>query len=298
MTGIELKAMTYNIAGGNRKNQQSLPRCIDVIAQEKPGFVALQEATRSKKLGGKWTIDAKTIAKTVGYPYWCFDKAISLESHFHIGNTKMVDAIFNDMEDVQYGSALLSSYPFLSLDQDLDTPGKPRWLRIFNAGFYAGNRDSESRYVWLARLKIADLNPYVVSLHLSTLIGERGVGASLEKQRIADGLRLEQLRSILDLLREKVLRTNLPLLLLGDFNVQVGNPEHRIIDLLERQERFVWLKPNNEDAYSHLGHKTLIDHLFAFPVERIDGYTAHVVDSASSRMASDHLPVTATITWR
>jgi endonuclease/exonuclease/phosphatase family metal-dependent hydrolase len=154
---------------------------------------------------------------------------------------------------------------------------------------YEGTRDTEARYAVLARLKTPPY-PFITTLHLTTLVGERHPKSSRKKIEQSHLMRYEQVQRILDLVRMQVLEQKQPFILAGDFNAM--KDELCITDLLKADGGFIRLRPDN-DIPSHTGLKAAIDHVFFYPQSRLIDYHCWIEDSDLSRRASDHLPVVA-----
>lgn len=92
---FELRVLSYNI---HHANPPSKPNIIDieaianVIRQQKPDLVALQEVDVFTNRSGKTLNEGAEIAKRVGLPYYFFGKGI-------------------DYDGGEYGVAILSKYP-------------------------------------------------------------------------------------------------------------------------------------------------------------------------------------------
>jgi endonuclease/exonuclease/phosphatase family metal-dependent hydrolase len=84
--------------------------------------------------------------------------------------------------------------------------------------------------------------------------------------------------------------------LLGDFNAVAGEP--CIGSVLESEGGFVRLIPAEGPDATHPKAPGPIDHVFVYPRNRLVEYQCWIVDSATARRASDHLPVVADVEVR
>jgi endonuclease/exonuclease/phosphatase family metal-dependent hydrolase len=109
-------------------------------------------------------------------------------------------------------------------------------------------------------------------------------------------LRLKQAKRLLDLLRVHVLERGEVAFLLGDFNAAANEP--CIASVLEAEGGFVRLIPAGGPDATHPQVLGPIDHTFVYPRNRLLEYHCWIVDSATARQASDHLPVVADVTVR
>jgi endonuclease/exonuclease/phosphatase family metal-dependent hydrolase len=141
--------------------------------------------------------------------------------------------------------------------------------------------------VILSRLNVPPF-PFVATLHLTTLVGERQPDAPQGRMVQAQRLRAQQVEVFLDLVKQPVLEMKQPMILAGDFNAEMD--EDCIQQLLEAG--FTRLEPNNAGP-SHGGSGRMIDHILFFPGERLLEYDCYIEDSDLSKRASDHLPVVA-----
>ena len=213
-----------------------------------------------------------------------------METHLQVKKDVMVKGIFNDWQDWSKGNAILSRIPFSRLGAP-EHPGTPRNIPLYQPPIYKGNRDTEPRYAILARLQEPPY-PFIATLHLTTLVGERHPPLTKNKIEESHFLRDQQVRQLLDLVRLHILETDQPFILTGDFNAP--RQEFCIAHLLESENQFVRLKPEKEGA-SHAGLPEAIDHIFFYPRKRLVDYRCWIEASDLARRASDHLPVIAEI---
>lgn len=116
-TGFELRILTYNIHHANppsKTNVIDTQAIANVIKQQKPDLVALQEVDVYTNRSGKNLNQAAEIAKAAGLPYYFFGKGI-------------------DYDGGEYGVAILSRYPLdetknNSLPTEESTGGEHRTL--------------------------------------------------------------------------------------------------------------------------------------------------------------------------
>ena len=207
-------------------------------------------------------------------------------NHMQVKKDVMVKGVFNDWKDWSKGNAIHARIPFTRLS-DPKKPGIPRNIPLYLPGAYEGNRDTDPRYVLLTRLNSSPF-PFVATVHLATLVGERQLQVSQTRIKKAQLLRYQQISRFLDLVRKHVLDEKQPMILAGDFNA--AKDESCVLQLLE--SGFVRLEPENEGP-SHAGSGKMIDHIFFYPGERLVEYQCNIEDSDLSKRASDHLPIVA-----
>lgn len=289
--------MTYNIGGGRRDFGSALSDAVEVIEESSPDVLAVQEATDFQDADGVWHRGLDRIASaTAAGEHVYFGPTLSMREHMHIRKTLFVHAIFNDWLDWRQGNAMLSGWPFVRLS-DPSRQGAPRNVPLYRTPLYRGNRDTDPRYALLARIGSAPVFPFVVGVHLTTLVAEReqredGQPESSVVQEARD-LRSEQARRIVELLREHVLERGEVTFLLGDFNAMPG--EACVSKVLEGEGGFLRLVPTEGPGATHSEAREPIDHILVYPGSRLVDYTCWIVDSPAAHEASDHLPVVADV---
>ena len=295
---LEFRLMTYNIGGGRKDFGSVLSGVIEVVKAHSPHILAIQEATEFIDADKECHSVPGEIATAGGFgKHFYFGPTLSLREHMHVGKALFVHSIFSDWLDWSQGNAVFSRWGFVRLGDSSKT-GVPRNVPIHRAPLYEGNRDTDPRYALLARINRAPVFPFVVGVHLTTLVGEReraGSPRSLPgRAEEAQILRFRQARRLLDLLRTHVLETGKVVFLLGDFNAVDSEP--CISRVLEKEGGFVHLKPSKAPNGTHPKAAEPIDHIFVYPADRLIGYQCSVVDSPPiAKQASDHLPVVADV---
>jgi endonuclease/exonuclease/phosphatase family metal-dependent hydrolase len=285
--------MTYNI-GGLKEARYRLKDVIEVIRSIQPDILAVQEITETVDLDGNWQRVMETIADALGYGHNCyFGPTISMREHFTAKKALFVDGLFNDWQDWWSGNAIYSRWPFVRLG-DRSKPGLPQNLPVYIPLQYQGNRDTDPRFVILARIGDGRSFPIVMATHFSTLLGERDPvdpQRSQKKER-AETMRWEQCQHMLDLTKRHLLERGELVILMGDLNATPS--EACITDLLEKEGGFVRLAPIRSIP-THLKVLEPVDHILVYPGKRRIEYGCWVIDDAFTRKASDHLPVVAGI---
>ena len=293
---MDLRVATLNIGGGE-KSFEEFPRATQKSRQEAlemlvnridADILCLQEVTEYVDSDGLTHSLMDGISKAGGYDYSSFGKTISMKSHMQVRKDVMVKGIFNDWWDWAKGNAIHARLPFARLS-DPTRPGKPRNVPIYQPPVYEGNRDTEPRFVLMTRLK-EQPHPFIITLHLTTLVDERLPQAATDQVEKAQAIRYQQVSRFLDLIRVNILDRNEALILAGDFNA-LSN-EACIENLLVAENGFVRLKPE-DDGPSHTEAKEPIDHILFYPKERLLDYHCWIETSTLSRKASDHLPIVA-----
>lgn len=284
--------MTYNIGGARKDLGSIFSGVVHVIQEQAPDVLVVQEATELQDADGGWHSVLDPIAQATELKHVCFGPTLSMQEHLDVRKALFVHGIFNDWQDWKQGNALLSRWNWAHLG-DSSKPGAPRNVPLFRAPLYRGNRDTDPRHALLGRINKAPLFPFVVGVHLTTLVGERGSNPLPGKPEQAALMRFQQARRLLDLLREHVLEQGELTFLLGDFNAIAG--ETCISSVLENEGKFVRLTPANVGVGTHPKVAEPIDHIFVSPGDRLIEYQCQVVDTPLARRASDHLPVVADI---
>jgi len=290
-----IKLMTYNIGGGRKDLGSVATGILETIRQEKPDILALQEAISIV------TEDAvenslTEISSRIGYNHSFFGRALSMEQNFSVNKYLFVYGIFNDWTDWQQGNALFSQWPFIRFNAS--SAGNPRNIPIYSSK-YEGNRDTEPRYVILARVNHPITPFYVLTTHLTTLLGERGgpireIPLVTEKAKM---LRYAQCGQIITLINKHLLQKEQLVFLMGDFNAEVDEP--CIQELLKNG--FFHLSPKEKGGTHIKRLDEPVDHIFVHPGKNFITYKCQIVKNqinASSAEAfgpSDHLPVVAEV---
>jgi endonuclease/exonuclease/phosphatase family metal-dependent hydrolase len=291
---LALRIASLNISGGEKSfeefpqsSQKSRQEALELLIRQLDADVlCLQEVSEYIDADGITRGLMDVIHKAGDYDYSFYGETVSMVTHLQVKKQAMVTGIFNDWWDWSKGNAILSRIPFVRLS-DPKRPALPRNIPLYQPLSYEGNRDTDPRFTLLTRLKDAPF-PFLATLHLTTLVGERGRDASAEKKEQAHQLRNQQILRFLDLVGEHILGMNQPLILAGDFNA--ASDEFCIAQLLEAEHGFVRLVPENEGP-SHPEYAEPIDHILFFPQERLLDYHCWIESSGLSRRASDHLPV-------
>ena len=296
MSNLDLRVATLNISGGEKTfeefpndTQKSRQEALEIlIGRLDASILCLQEVSQYIDADGVSHSVMDAINDAGNYDYSFYGKTVSMETHMQVKKDVMVKGIFKDWWNWSKGNAIHARIPFARLG-DPGRPGVPRNVPLFQPPIYEGNRDTDPRFVLLTRLKMPPY-PFVATLHLSTLVGERQPQSNPAKVEQAKILRYQQVCRFLDLVRVHVLASNEPLILAGDFNAT--REEFAIAHLLESESEFVRLQPGNESP-THPGSDKPVDHIFFYPKKRLVDYNCRIEAGDLSRRASDHLPVIA-----
>ncbi len=296
MSSLNLRVATLNISGGEEtfeefpdETQISRKEALELLVSRLDADVlCLQEASQHIDSDGVTHSLLNEINRAGNYNHYFYGETLSMETHMQVKKDVMVKGLFNDWWNWSKGNAIHSRVPFARLG-DPTRAGVPRSIPLYQPNAYEGSRDTDPRFALLTRLKQPPF-PFVVTLHLTTLVGERQPQTQPNKIEQSHLMRYQQVRRLLDLVREHILAKGEPLILAGDFNA--AEDEFCIAHLLESQNGFIRLKPEN-DGPSHPGLDKAIDHIFFFPQERLAAYSCRIETSDLSRQASDHLPVVA-----
>ncbi len=296
MTELNLRVATFNVSGGEKTyeeipndTQQSRREALEMMVRRLDAeLLCVQEVSQYIDADGVTHSLMDQINKAGNYDYSFYGKTVSMESHMQVKKDIMVQGIFNDWWNWSKGNAIHARLPFGRLG-DASRPGVPRNIPLYQPEFYEGNRDTEPRFCLLARLKQSPF-PFVATLHLSTLVGERPPHVFKHKVEESHLMRYQQIRRLLDLVRLNILQKDSPLILMGDFNAPKN--EFCIHQLLENENGFIRLVPEN-DGPTHPRLDQAIDHIFFYPKSRLVNYSCRIETGDLSRRASDHLPVVA-----
>jgi len=291
--------MTYNVMGAIGALDSKLGDVIEVVREIAPDILVIQETAEFQDADGMWHSALGQIAQTGGLGNYCLGPTISLREHMHVQKPVFVHGIFNDWQDWRQGNGILSRWEFVRLG-DSAKPGAPRNVPIYRTPLYQGNRDTDPRYALIARIGRAPVFPFVLGVHFTTLIAERGREEGPRplpgRTEEAQFLRLKQAKRLLDLLGEHVLERGEVVFLLGDFNAVASEP--CIVSVLEAEGGFVRLIPTQGPGITHPKVIGPIDHIFVYPRDRLVEYQCWIVDGLAARRASDHLPVVADVKVR
>lgn len=296
MTTLNLRVATLNIGGGEKTfeesthdTQQSRLKALEMLIKRLDADVlCLQEVSQYVDADGVNHNLMDKINNAGNFPHAFYGKTVSMETHMQVKKDVMVKGIFNDWWNWSKGNAIHTRVPFARLG-DPNRTGLPRNIPIFRPLAYEGNRDTDPRAALLTRLKEAPF-PYVSTLHLTTLVGERLPDENPHKKEEARRMRFQQVSRLLDLVRANILEKNEPLVIAGDFNAM--DDEDCITHLLASAPGFVRLVPDN-DGPTHPDVARAVDHIFFCPRQRLVSYACHIETSDLSRRASDHLSVVA-----
>jgi len=296
LTTLALRVATFNISGGEKTfeefshaTQRSHHKTLEILIKRMDADVlCFQEASQYIDIDGIAHSLMDEIRLTREYEHFFFGTTLSMETHMQVKKDIMVKGIFNDWWNWSKGNAIYSRVPF-GLLSDPARSGVPRNIPLYRPISYEGNRDSDPRCALLTRLKVPPY-PFLSTLHLTTLVGERQPPVIPRKNEQAYLLRYQQMCRFLDLVRKNVLEKDEPLILTGDFNAT--SDEFCIAYLLETENGFVRLIPENEGP-THTGIEKPVDHIFFYPRSRLVEYNCWIEAGDLSKRASDHLPVVA-----
>lgn len=293
---LNLRVMTLNLGGGVKnfagtpeKTTGKTQALVELIEQINPDILGVQEIAQHTDADGSLVSMVERIRLDADFNYCFYGETLSMKKHMQIKKDLMINGLFNDWWDWSKGNAIFSKLPFCRLGNPAKD-GMPRNVPIFQPVAYEGTRDTDPRFVILTRIKQEPF-PYVMNLHLTTLVGERGEHVWSEVVDNAKMTRQQQMSRVLGLVEKHVLMEGLPLILMGDFNAQID--EYSLQEMLERDQKFVHLTPaENFSTHTNAG---AVDHIFFFPSRRLVSYEAHIVNTELAHSISDHLPVVADI---
>jgi endonuclease/exonuclease/phosphatase family metal-dependent hydrolase len=301
LTTLNLRVATLNIGGGEKTfdefpnaTQQSRQEALELLVRRLDvDVLCVQEVTQYVDAAGLTHSLMDVIDHAGDYPHAFFGKTVSMETHMQVKKDVMVQGIFRDWWNWSMGNAVHSRLPFARLG-DPARSGMPRNIPVYRPLAYEGNRDTDPRAVLLTRLKEAPY-PFIATLHLTTLVGERPPDMIPHAKEKAHLMRFQQISRFLDLVRPYILDKNEPLIVAGDFNAT--EDESAIRHLLDAHAGFVRLRPEN-DGPTHPDLPHAVDHIFFYPRKRLVDYTCRIESGELGRRASDHLPVVAELQIR
>jgi len=290
------RLMTYNIGGARRQGEAVFSDVVEVVRRVSPDILAVQEVVSYTDADGNSHNLAARLAEAAGFGRdFFFGPVLSLRKHMDVAKLGFVEAIFADFQEWEHGNAIYCRAGFRRFCEP-EKSGAPVSVPLYVAPLYRGNRDTEPRHAVLARVAQAPIYPFVLTVHLTTLVGERQIceGHAVHPEVVerARKMRLEQADRMRRLLEEHVLGPGKVAFLLGDFNAVASEPT--INSMIEKTCGFQHLTPEN-DSPTHLGVGKAIDHIFVYPPGRLVSATCRVIDSPLARRASDHLPVVADV---
>ncbi|HZU16190.1 MAG TPA: endonuclease/exonuclease/phosphatase family protein [Candidatus Dormibacteraeota bacterium] len=284
--------MTFNVAGGKAGPVRGaepggdLAAIIEVVREQAPDILILQEATDWQLADGSWGSVTREIAAACGFgDGYHFAPTLTLSRHLNVSKALMVEAVFADLLEWRQGNAILSRTRFVRL-ADPSRPGSPRSVPVFRAPQYEGDRNTEPRDAVVARVDCGPISPFVVGVHLTTLTGERGSHPDPRRVLEAQQLRRRQAERLLRLLRPRVLSGQEVVFLVGDFNAERDEP--CIAQVLEGQGGFKLLEG---PGATHQRLPRAIDHVLVHPPARVIEYRCRSVVGSGS----DHHPVVADV---
>ena len=296
---LKLRLMTLNLGGGIKNYRGSPQESYDkseaiseLINRVKPDVLGVQEIAQYLDGDGHLHSMTDLIRYDAQFGHAFYGETLSMKQHLQVKQALMVEGLFNDWWDWSKGNAVFSHIPFARLG-DTERTGVPRNVPVFQPVRYEGTRDTDPRYVIVTRLKNAPF-PFVLNLHLTTLVGERGENAWEETIQSAEMARSKQILNVLGLIEKHVLIPGEPIILMGDFNAKPD--EYTLKNHLIEENNFVRLVPEN-DIPTH-GNAGSVDHIYFAPANRLVSYSCHVIDDELTRRVSDHLPVVADIEIR
>lgn len=296
VNNTSFRVMTYNVGSGRKDFGTISSEVVATIKQLAPDVLGIQETTQWIDAEGNNHLTCEEIAKSSGFEgNFFFGKTLSLKENMQVKKDIMVHGIYEDWEDWAKGNALFSKSGFSRLS-NAEIAGRPRNVPLFMPGTYQGTRDTDPRYAIISRIYRPPVNPFIVNLHFTTLLGERG-GEKMKipgKSERAELLRVEQAKRLLDLLAPKLEEKQM-IILLGDFNAE---PKEACIGtVIEGEGGFKRLIPRNDIATLPNVEKR-VDHIFVYPPEDIVSYDCWIEVNNNSTIASDHLPVVADIKFK
>lgn len=293
-----LRVMTLNLGGGIKNFSGTLETNVNrsealltLIHQIKPDLLCVQEIAQYVDGDGIKHSMVDLIREGAQFSHAYYGETLSMKRHMQVRKDLMVEGLFKDWWDWSKGNAVFSRIPFARLSSE-KKDGFPRNVPIFQPLTYEGTRDTDPRFAIIARVKQAPF-PYLVNMHLTTLVGERGEAPQEKIIQSARELRAEQILRVMDLVEANILKAGLPLILTGDLN---ANPdEDALSGILEAEKGFMRLVPENPIATHPFAGE--VDHFYISPTGTLREYRCKVIDNDLAHRSSDHLPVVADLVF-
>lgn len=303
-----LQVITYNLGGAKHLRAErfdyeavaadavtTISRALDPAA---PTIIALQEVGWG--VGDSRRYDcAGRIAELLGEGYHhAFGAEITRENHPHTAFWGR--PLFEGIRAGAEGNAIVTNL----------SPAPWPWPTVENASwaitthigrptlYSTATRDTQPRSALVASLQHGDMPLFFINTHLTTLRGESRLNTEDARAGQASALRSAEIGGLSALAGELIEaeyaanRSPIrPILLAGDFNARPNTPEMRLLN-----SRFRWIQPETEpfDAWSHIGHRILIDHIYVDALDtRFTTQRCVVVTDLPYNDLSDHRPVLA-----
>ncbi|NMC15598.1 MAG: hypothetical protein GYA40_02995 [Chloroflexi bacterium] len=293
-----LRVMTLNLGGGIKNFSGTLETNVNrseallaLIRKIKPDLLCVQEIAQYVDGDGIKHSMVDLIREGAQFSHAYYGETLSMKRHMQVRKDLMVEGLFKDWWDWSKGNAVFSRIPFARLSSE-KKDGFPRNVPIFQPLTYEGTRDTDPRFAIIARVKQAPF-PYLVNMHLTTLVGERGEAPQEKIIQSARELRAEQILRVMDLVEANILKAGLPLILTGDLN---ANPdEDALSGILEAEKGFMRLVPENPIATHPFAGE--VDHFYISPTGTLREYRCKVIDNDLAHRSSDHLPVVADLVF-
>lgn len=293
-----LRVMTLNLGGGIKNFSGTLETNVNrseallaLIHQINPDLLCVQEIAQYVDGDGIKHSMVDLIREGAQFSHAYYGETLSMKRHMQVRKDLMVEGLFKDWWDWSKGNAVFSRIPFARLSSE-KKEGFPRNVPIFQPLTYEGTRDTDPRFAIITRVKQAPF-PYLVNMHLTTLVGERGEAPQEKIIQSARELRAEQILRVMDLVEANILKAGLPLILTGDLN---ANPdEDALSGILEAEKGFTRLVPENPIATHPFAGE--VDHFYISPTGTLREYRCKVIDNDLAHRSSDHLPVVADLVF-
>ncbi len=209
---LKLRLMTLNLGGGIKNYRGGTPQesfdkseaISELINRIKPDVLGVQEIAQYLDGDGHLHSMTERIRDDAQFDHAFYGETLSMKQHMQVKQALMVEGIFNDWWDWSKGNALFSHLPFARLGDATSSGMPPRNVPVFQPSRYEGTRDTDPRYVIISRLK-ASPHPYILNLHLTTLVGERGENAWSSTIEAAEMARSKQILNVLGLIENTCL---------------------------------------------------------------------------------------------
>lgn len=276
VAGGDLRVMSYNThhSAGNDDCEDpeaaegeipeadcslDLPRLADVILGEDPDIVALQEVDRFWARSGG--VDQPEELSGLLEMESCYGANLTHEADDHAD------------ENHEYGVATLSRYPIISCENHF-LPTSEGW---------------EQRGMLDTRVEVPNIGEVaIINTHLQANVS--GEPAEASSQRVDQALAISEYVATLDV----------PVIVMGDLNSEADSGE--LDSLIGPDSGLVdaWVVAGSGTA------ETIFDGAHGEPTARIDyiivsphftPIAVQVIDSEGSRMASDHFPIVADLSF-
>lgn len=306
-----LQVVTFNI-GGARKLRQPPHKPVKLggevaialkqhLQPATPTFIALQETGFITWETGHSSSAHQALAENMGGEVYRAYFAPELNTYMQPHGNLWNRAVYEGARAAGEGNGFVTNLPFAAWDWETFSHTQDHWThtQISHAQLYSsGNRDTQPRNLMVASLAHPQYGAlYLLNTHWGTLSGEKRHEEQHPRTQAGEALRMAQATETLRVVQElraaeqHVGKAPRPIILCGDFN---ATPDAPSLQALQTAFELLTVENPPQEAYSHLGHQILIDHvLVSDPQGILPPARTFVQTDVVFNDLSDHLPVIA-----